>query len=99
MTWDIINGIVDDLFRIHSGTPRLRIGCALRPMLYAVFATVVMYSTERADAGEMNAVTLALRKSVKKSIFADTGWSYHRYSNPTLTGIRTPLSGPLPLPL
>lgn len=62
-----IDDIIDHLFHLHSGTPpSLNKGGSLRPLVHAAFATLIMYSSERADNGEMNAVTIALRTSVHK---------------------------------
>jgi hypothetical protein len=55
---------IDKLFSLHDNSPpMLHIGGPMRPMMHAMFATMIMYYHERFKAGEMTVVLQMMRDS------------------------------------
>ena len=56
--------MINLLFSLYDDAPPMfHIGCPLRPMIHATFATLVMYYEERFKAGEMETVLRQMRDS------------------------------------
>ena len=63
---DVLDAIIDDLFHLDSASPpMLQMDGALRPMLNAAFASMVMYHDDRIAAGEAGVVTTRMHEAFK----------------------------------
>jgi hypothetical protein len=63
---DALDAMIDVLFHIDSASPpMLFIDGALRPMVHAAFASMIMYHDARVAAGEMREVTVAMHEAFK----------------------------------
>ena len=66
VTPEALDALIDDVLRLDSATcPLLWRDGALRPMVEAAFASMVMYFDERKDAGEMHLVLEAMCNALK----------------------------------
>mmetsp|Transcript_20246 Transcript_20246/g.50617 ORF Transcript_20246/g.50617 Transcript_20246/m.50617 type:complete len:385 (+) Transcript_20246:648-1802(+) len=67
VSMDILNKLIDVLFRLDNASPpMLWQGGALRPLMEACFASMVMYFDERKAAGEMQGVIIAMTRALNR---------------------------------